>query len=71
MKRNKIDFTIAEISIEEWLLHWKKIFKTNILQSLEYGIAKERAEGWKVYRFAIKDPSGKPVAITQCLGKSW
>ena len=71
MKRSKVDFTLEEISIEEWLLHWKKIFKTNILQSLEYGIAKERAEGWKVYRFAIKDASSKPVAITQCLGKSW
>lgn len=44
--------------------------KTNMLQSWQYGAAKEWAEGWRTLRFLISDNSGHPVALAQILTRS-
>lgn len=56
-----------EASIEEWESLWTCIPHANLLQSWQYGTAKEQSEGWQARRFLIADTDGKPVALAQWL----
>lgn len=68
-KRNK--YQIEEVSLIKWESLWAKISKTNLLQSWQYGTAKEQGEGWHALRFVISDASGRPLAIAQFLTRIW
>lgn len=63
-------FYVNEVSFDQWLIHWQQVPKANLLQSWEYGSAKELAENWKVLRFMVSDSSGNPVALAQILTRS-
>ncbi len=55
------------LSHDEWEFHWLRCHRTNLLQSWQYGQAKEQAEGWKAQRFLILDQDGQAIALTQVL----
>lgn len=59
-----------EASIEEWESLWTRILHANLLQSWQYGAAKEQAEGWRARRFLITDANGQPVALAQWLTRT-
>jgi hypothetical protein len=61
---------VKEVSLEQWDSHWQQVPKTNLLQSWQYGEAKERAEGWRAMRFLISENSGHPAALAQMLTRS-
>ncbi len=63
-------FYVNEVSFDQWSIHWQQVPKANLLQSWEYGSAKELAENWKVLRFMVSDSSGNPVALAQILTRS-
>jgi len=63
--------TVKELSFDEWEFHWEQVTKANMLQSWQYGSAKEEAEGWRVFRFLFSDNKGLPVAIAQILTRSF
>jgi hypothetical protein len=63
-------FQVKEISLEQWDMHWQHVPKANLLQSWQYGVAKEKAEGWHALRFLISDNNGHPIAIAQVLTRS-
>ncbi len=52
---------------DEWESHWLRCHQTNLLQSWQYGQAKEQAEGWKAQRFLIVDQNERPIALAQVL----
>lgn len=58
---------LREISREEWSLHWNTLQKTNMIQSWEYGEAKELTSHWKPLRFIIEDSNKTPIALAQFL----
>lgn len=60
---------VRPISREEWEIFWKLCSQTNLLQSWQYGDAKQRAEGWKPCRLLISDENSVPVALIQTLTK--
>ena len=63
-------FHVKEISLEQWDIHWQHVPQTNLLQSWQYGAAKEQAEGWRAIRFLVSNSSGHPVALVQILTRS-
>lgn len=63
-------FYVKEVSYDQWSIHWKQVPKANLLQSWEYGSAKELAENWRVLRFLVFDINGLPVALAQILTRS-
>lgn len=63
-------FHVKEISLEQWDIHWQHVLKANLLQSWQYGAAKEQAVGWRALRFLVSDSSGHPVALAQMLTRS-
>ncbi len=60
-------FHVKEVSIGQWDSHWQHVPKANLLQSWQYGAAKEHGSIWRARRFLISDGSGRPVAISQVL----
>lgn len=62
---------IRTVSLNEWREYWKLCTKTNLLQSWQYGSAKEEAEGWQPKRFLISNEIGLPVAIVQVLTREF
>ncbi len=66
---NPLNVKILEYS--NWLGLWKKCSKTNLMQSWEYGSAKEQAEGWRAIRLQIVGSESKCVAIVQVLLRSY
>lgn len=60
---------MKEITFDEWEEHWHRCTMTNLLQSWEYGAAKEEAEGWKAKRFLISNEDNDPIALVQVLVK--
>jgi len=54
---------------DEWNVYWALCSSTNMLQSWEYGEAKN-SEGWQVSRFLISDEEDTPIAIAQVLTKT-
>lgn len=63
-------FYVKEVSFDQWSTHWLQVPKANLLQSWEYGSAKELAENWRVLRFLVSDSNGHPVALAQILTRS-
>jgi len=55
------------LSREEWDGYWQRCPRANLLQSWQYGAAKEEAEGWKASRFLISDELACPIALAQVL----
>ena len=62
-------YTIKEIEFLEWEDQWKNCQHVNLLQSWQYGNAKQIAENWKAYRFIILNTHGDSIALTQVLLK--
>lgn len=54
---------------EEWETHWRRCRQTNLLQSWQYGAAKENAGGWKAHHFLVSDGANRPVALAQVLSR--
>lgn len=63
-------FYVKEISLEQWDSHWQHVPKANLLQSWQYGTAKEQTGGWRALRFLVSGSSGHPVALAQMLTRS-
>lgn len=63
-------FHVKELSFEQWNSYWQHVPKANLLQSWQYGVAKEQAEGWRALRFLVSDNNGHPVALAQMLTRS-
>lgn len=64
-------YHVMETSIEEWSPLWACIPHANLLQSWQYGAAKEQAEGWRARRFLIaEEATGRPVALAQWLTRT-
>ena len=63
-------YHVIEASIEVWESLWTCIPHANLLQSWQYGAAKEQSQGWRARRFLISDTNGKPVALAQWLTRT-
>ncbi len=61
---------IKKITNFEYDLYWKDVFRTNLLQSWQYGCAKEFAEKWKAHLFLIYQQDNIPFALVQVLTKT-
>jgi lipid II:glycine glycyltransferase (peptidoglycan interpeptide bridge formation enzyme) len=62
-----LHWKIKTLSRNEWDLNWSHCAQTNLLQSWQYGQAKNQAEGWGAKRFLVLDENKQPVAIMQIL----
>ena len=62
-------YTIKEIYLQEWEKRWQNCQSVNLLQSWQYGDAKQIAENWKAYRFIILNEHGDGIALAQVLVK--
>ena len=63
------DWSLKDLTHEEWKEFWINCNHTNMLQSWHYGDAKKEAEGWHPKRYLIMNENSKPVAIVQVLIK--
>lgn len=54
---------------KEWDEYWQTCPQTNLLQSWQYGAAKQEAEGWMPHRLLIIDETNQPIALVQVLTK--
>jgi len=61
--------SIVEINYKDWTKLWRNCKHTNLLQSWEYGSAKENVENWIPYRFTILDNMGENIGLVQVLVK--
>ncbi len=61
------EWRAKSLTHDEWESHWQRCHQTNLLQSWQYGQAKEQAEGWKAQRFLIVDQNERPIALAQVL----
>ena len=62
-------YTIKEIEFLEWEEQWQKCQHVNLLQSWQYGDAKQNVENWVAHRFIILDENEDEIALTQILVK--
>jgi hypothetical protein len=60
---------VRSVNSSEWAVHWRQCSQSNLLQSWQYGAAKEEAEGWRANRFVVSDDAGNPVALAQILSR--
>ncbi len=67
LNRVTLQWRAKVLSREEWEAYWQRCTMTNLLQSWQYGEAKEQAEGWKPYRFLIVDEDENIIALAQVL----
>lgn len=70
--KNLLDTVVTQwqaraLSRDEWEGYWQRCPMTNLLQSWQYGAAKEQAEGWKVQRLLVTNEHGQPAALAQVL----
>jgi hypothetical protein len=63
------DWCVRRVNKDEWEVYWRKCLQPNLLQSWQYGAAKEEAEGWRPNRYLVSDHVGDPVAIAQILSR--
>ncbi len=63
-------YQVEEASYEYWHTYLNKCQKINILQSWQYGDAKQKSSKLKVHRFLIKNDKKKVVGIAQTLSLS-
>ena len=64
-------YTIEEVNQKKWNYYWSKVSHHNLVQSWEYGEAKNTAENWTTTRFLVRDNKENPIAILQVLTKTW
>lgn len=69
MNTKNQEWTFYTIEKAEWSVLWSRVEFPCLTQSWEYGEAKRR-EGWKPYRYVLKDPDGNSVGVMQVLDKS-
>ena len=62
-------YMIKELSRPEWDSFWCQVDFANLMQSWEYGEAKQ-SQNWQANRFLIQDRSGNPFALIQVLVKA-
>jgi len=62
-------YTIKKIEFIEWEEKWQKCRHVNLLQSWQYGDAKQTVENWVAHRFIILDENKNEIALTQILVK--
>jgi len=67
LKNTTVDWKLRKLNRLEWNTNWAHCNMVNMLQSWEYGEAKERAVGWKAYRILVSNQEGKPVGLAQLL----
>ena len=58
-----------EVSHSEWSVYWVDCAEQNLLQSWEYGDAKEQSGGWTPKRLVIFNQDNLPIALVQVLTK--
>lgn len=63
-------WSLKEIDRAAWNGFWPRIRHANLLQSWEYGNAKQKAQGWQPCRFLIQDDTGNPRGLVQVLTRS-
>lgn len=63
------DWTVSALSFAEWENYWSRCSPTNLLQSWQYGVAKEQSEHWGAHRFLVGDAEGRPAALVQVLSR--
>ena len=51
-------YTIEEVNQEKWSYYWSKVSHHNLVQSWEYGEAKNTADTWIPIRFLVRDNKG-------------
>ena len=56
-----------ELGPDEWDDYWQQCSGVNLLQSSQYGLAKDGVDGLKPRRLLISDAAGEPVAMMQLL----
>ena len=69
-KTSSTKYRYREINREEWKRHWPRVSQSNLMQSWEYGDAKEDS-GWRPIRYLFERIDGQPVALAQLLVKTW
>jgi len=69
IEKSAIKWQMKAITFEEWEEHWQHCIMTNLLQSWEYGTAKEETEGWQAKHFLIMNENAQAVALVQVLVK--
>jgi dTDP-4-amino-4,6-dideoxygalactose transaminase len=62
-----MQWQVRALARDEWEGYWSRCHKANLLQSWQYGAAKEETEGWKPYRFLIANEISEPIALVQVL----
>jgi len=60
---------IRQASYSDWRSHWLACPDQNLLQSWEYGDAKEGSSGWTPKRLIIFNQDNLPIALVQVLTK--
>ena len=61
---------IQKVSKSEWGEYWLNCSNQNLLQSWEYGEAKEQSDGWVPQRLVVFNEIAKPIALVQVLTRS-
>ena len=61
------DLRVRDAPLEEWDVQWLRCQHTNLLQSRQYGSAKEESNGWRSVRLIVDDRDRQPVALAQVL----
>lgn len=61
---------VCEIGRDEWDKNWPNVHQANLMQSWEYGDAKNNAEAWKPIRLLIRDAEDNPIALAQVLTRT-
>lgn len=64
------EYFIRSVEKKEWFFLYSRVEDANLLQSWEYGDAKQSEEGWEVLRYVVCNAMGDEVAILQVLKKS-
>ena len=60
-------YSVKEATYSNWKIFFKKCKKTNMLQSWEYGLAKQRCSRWRAVRFFILNDKKETVGLVQAL----
>jgi lipid II:glycine glycyltransferase (peptidoglycan interpeptide bridge formation enzyme)/dTDP-4-amino-4,6-dideoxygalactose transaminase len=66
----EVNPSVKTLVYSEWAELWHRCSHTNMMQSWEYGAAKEEVDGWQAIRLKISAHSGEPIALVQVLVRS-
>ena len=58
-------YQVKEIGYQEWSEHFIHCNKSNLMQSWQYGEAKQQSSMWRVIRFLVSDENDEPLALAQ------